>query len=99
MDVTDFNNNSLNKLLKNVNQEQKTVSFGDFNIDLMHYDEHKPINKLLDSLASNSYLPYIIQPSRYTSHYKTLIDKIFSNVISKDIVCGNIIATISNYLT
>ena len=90
MDVTEFNN-ILNNLLKKINQEQKTVFLlGDFNIDLMHYNEHKPTNEFLDSLASNSYLPYIIQPSRHTSHSRTLIDNIFSNVISKDIISGNI---------
>ena len=64
----------------------------------MHYNEHKPTNKLLDSLTYNSYLPYIIQPSRYASHSRTLIDNIFSNVISKDIISGNITATISDHL-
>ena len=86
MDATEFNN-ILSKLLKKINQEQKTVFLlGDFNIDLMHYNEHKPTNEFLDSLASNSYLPYIIQPSRHTSHSRTLIDNVFSNVISKDII-------------
>ena len=98
MDVTEFNN-ILNNLLKKINQEQKTVFLlGDFNIDLMHYNEHKPTNEFLDSLASNSYLPYIIQPSRHTSHSRTFIDNIFSNVISKGIICGNITATISDHL-
>ena len=60
MAVNDF----LNHLLKKINQEQKKVFLlGDFNVDLMHYNEHKPTNEFLDSLASNSYLPYIIQPS------------------------------------
>ena len=71
---------------------------GDFDVDLMHYNEHKPINEFLDSLASNSYLPYIIQPSRHTSHLRALLDNIFSNFISKDIICGNITATISDHL-
>ena len=98
MDVTEFNN-ILNNLLKKINQEQKTVFLlGDFNIDLMHYNEHKPTNEFLDSLASNSYLPYIIQPSQHASHSRTLIDNIFSNVISKDIISGNITATISDHL-
>ena len=60
----------------------------------MHYNEHKPTNEFLDTLSSNSYLPYIIQPSRHTSHSRTLIDNIFSNVISKDIISVNITATI-----
>ena len=71
---------------------------GDFNVDLMHYNEYKPTNEFLDSLTSNSYLPYIIQPSRHTSHSRTLIGNIFSNVISKDIISGNITATISDHL-
>ena len=61
----------------------------------MHYNEHKPTNEFLDSLASNSYLPNIIQPSQHTRHSRTLIDNIFSNVISKDIISGNNAATIS----
>ena len=36
---------------------------GDFNIDLIRYNEHKQTNEFLDLLGSNSYLPYIIQPS------------------------------------
>ena len=64
----------------------------------MHFNEHKPTNEFLDSLASNSYLPHIIQPSQHTSHSRTLIDYIFSNVISKDIISGNITATISDHL-
>ena len=56
MDVTDFNNNYLNNLLKKINQEQRKVFLlGDFNIDLMHYNEHKSTNAFLDSLASNSF--------------------------------------------
>ena len=48
MNMTEFNN-ILNNNLKNINQEQKTVFvLGDFNIDLMHYNEHKPTNEFLD---------------------------------------------------
>ena len=65
MDMTKFNH-ILNNHLKKNNQEQKTVSLlGGFNIGLMHYNEHKPTSELLDSLASNSFLPCIIQSSRY----------------------------------
>ena len=99
MNVTDVNNNFLNHALKKINQEQKKVFvLGNFNIDLMDYNEHKRTNEFLDSLASNSYLPYIIEASRDTSHSRTLIGSIFSNVISKDIICGNNTATISDHL-
>ena len=98
MDVTKFSN-ILNDLFKKINQEQKTVFLlGDFNIDLMHYNEYKPTNECLDSHASNSYIPYIIQPSRHTNHSRTLNNNIFSYVIPKDIISGNITATISDQL-
>ena len=71
MDATDFNKNFLNNLLKKINQEPKKVSLlGDFNCDLVLYDEHKPTNDFLDSLASNSYMPCIIRPSQHTSQLK-----------------------------
>ena len=44
------------------------------------------------------FLPYILLPTRVTSHSKTLIDNIFSNHVSKEAICGNITATISDHL-
>ena len=43
-------------------------------------------------------LPYIIQPPRITSHSKSIIDNIFSNYISQEIVSGNLTSTISDHL-
>ena len=55
MDLTDFNWNYLNKLLQNISKEQKSIFLlGDFNVDLLNYNEHNQINEFLDSLASNS---------------------------------------------
>ena len=87
MDVTDFNKNYLNPVLDKLSKESKQVFLlGDFNIDLLNYNDHQPTNEFLDSLASNSFLPYILQPTRLTSHSKTLIDNIFSNVISHEVI-------------
>ena len=43
-------------------------------------------------------IPCILHPTRITNHSKTLIDNIFSNFISPDIISGNITATISDHL-
>ena len=64
----------------------------------MHYNEHKPTNEFLNELNSDFYLPFIIQPSRHKSHSRIPIDNIFSNVVPKDIISGNITATISDHL-
>ena len=99
MDLTDFNSNYLNKLLENISKEQKSIFLlGDFNVNLLNYNEHNPTNEFLDSLASNSFIPLILQPTRITSHSNTLIDSIFSNIIDSDIISGNLTANISDHL-
>ena len=99
MDLTDFNSNYLNKLLENISKEQKSIFLlGDFNVNLLNYNEHNPTNEFLDSLASNSFIPLILQLTRITSHSNTLTDNIFSNIIDPDIISGNLTATISDHL-
>ena len=54
MDLTGFNFNYLGKLLENISKEQKSVYLlGDFNVNLLNYNEYNQTNKFLDSLASN----------------------------------------------
>ena len=59
---------------------------------------HNPTNEFLDSLASNSFVPLILQPTRRPSHSNTLVDNIFSNTIDPDIIPDNLTATISDHL-
>ena len=97
MDITDFNSNYLNNLLEKVSKEQKSVSLlGDFNINLLNYNVHNTTSEFLGSLASNSFLSYIMQPIRVTSHLKSLIDNIFTNVTLPDSTSGNLTAIISD---
>ena len=63
-----------------------------------NYNEHNQINGVLDSLASKSFIPLMLQPTRITSHSNTLIDKMFSNVLNLDLISGNLTATISDHL-
>ena len=97
MDVLVFNY-LINQLLDKISKEQQIFLLGDFNINLLNYNEHQPTNEFLDSLASNSIIPYILQPTRLTTHSKTLIDNIFSNVLSCETISRNITATISDHL-
>ena len=70
-------------MLEKVSKEQKQISLlGDFNLNLLNYNAYQPTNDFFDSLVSNSIIPYIMQPTRLTSHSRTLIDKIFSNILS-----------------
>ena len=99
MDLTDFNCNYLNNLLENIFKEQKSIFLlGDVNVNLLNYNEHNETNEFLDSLASNSFIPLVLQPIRITSHSNTLIDNILSNVIDPDLISGNLTDTISDHL-
>ena len=99
MDLNDFNCNYLNKLLENISKEQKSVFLlVNLNVNLLNYNEPNQRNEFLDSLASNSFIPLILQTTRRTSHSNTLIDNIFSNVIDPDIISSNLTATISDHL-
>ena len=82
---------------KNKNRKQVFL-LGNFNINLLSQNDHQPTNDFLDSLASNFFISYILHPNRITSYSKTLIDNIFSNFISPDIISGDIIATVSEHL-
>ena len=86
-------------LLEKISKEQKSVFLlGGFNINLMNYNVHYPTNEFLDSLLSNSFLPCILQPTRITSHSKTLIDNLFTNITLPDSIYDNLTATISDHL-
>ena len=68
MDHPDFNCNYLNKLWENISKEQKSIFLlGDLNVNLLNYNEHNQKNEFLDSLASNSFIPLILQPTRISS--------------------------------
>ena len=76
---------------------QRKRKLGDFNIELLNYYQHPLANEFLDSLSSHMLLPHIVQPTRNNS--KTLIDNIYSNVITPNNISRNIAATISDHLT
>ena len=69
-----------NELLGNISRENK-ISFvmGDFNINLINYQNQHLTGQFLDGMYSNVFFPLITHPSRITSHTATLIDNIFAN--------------------
>ena len=98
MEVSEFNDYYLHELLTKLNKEKKQiVLMGDFNIDILKYDNNSDSSNFLDNMYTNSLIPYITAPSRITTRSKTLIDNIFSNIIEEDITSGNLTTTISDH--
>ena len=70
---------------------------GDFNIDLLQYESHSNTNDFLNSMISNSFLPYILQPTRVTEHSSTVIDNILSNITDFKTSSGNITSLVADH--
>ena len=50
--------------------------------------------RLLDSLASNLFIPLFLQATKITSNSNSLIDNVFSNVIYPEVISINLTATL-----
>ena len=77
--IVQFIDEYIEPLLLQISKENKVCSLLGFNIDLLKVDSFTPANKFFNTLTSNFFAPYILQPSRPIS--KTLIDNIFINSI------------------
>ena len=69
---------------------------GDFNFYLLKYNTSDEVSDFLELMVSNSLSPFMIQTTRITTHSKTVIDKIFLNFYSSEIISGNLTASIDH---
>ena len=79
-------------------KDKPTYLCGDFNINLLNYQNHFPTNHFIDMLNSLSFYPLITHPTRITASSATLIDNIFTNVLHKQITNGILISDLSDHL-
>ncbi len=70
---------------------------GDFNLDLLPYNDNVPTQKFIDRLFSYSFYPLISNPTRITSHTATLIDNIFTNQLSDNVFTGIVLNDLSDH--
>ena len=88
----------MDSLLAKVNKEKKLCYIaGDFNIDLLKFDEHLPTADFVNCIFSHSFLPTINKPTRVTEKTATLIDNIFTNVDLKNSMSSILYADISDH--
>ena len=72
---------------------------GDFNIDLLKYENCKYSRTLLQCMQSFSMLPTIDKPTRVYGSSATLIDNIFTNNLTNNISSGNIVADTTDHFS
>ena len=71
---------------------------GDFNLDLLQYNHHTPTQEFIDTLFSHAFIPLISNPTRLTSYSATLIDNIFTNSLSQNVLNGIVLNDLSDQL-
>ena len=73
----------LSNLLRSINFDNKDFFLmGDFNIDLLNHEINNVSQEFLEIILSASCLPLVSKPTRVANASASLIDNIFSNVIS-----------------
>ena len=71
---------------------------GDFNVDLLKYNEHQNSRNFINTMFSYGYYPMINYPTRITCNSATIIDNIFTNVLHEESISGIIINDITDHL-
>ena len=79
-------------------KNKEIILMGDFNINLLRYNEDHNSTDFLDQIYSCSLIPRITSPTRVTPRSKTLIDNIFSTDTANEVIAGNILTTLSDHL-
>ena len=62
MELSEFKNHYLTNLLDSLSSEKKAVVLGDFNSDLLAYDNDSNASDFLDAMYSNSFFLNIASP-------------------------------------
>ena len=76
----DIFSEQFNSMLHRMLGENKSFYImGDFNINLLNFENHHPTNNFFETLYSYSLTPLITTPTHITENTSTLIDNIFTN--------------------
>ena len=95
----DYFISQLENLVSPLNQSKHQVFIlGDMNIDCLRVGTHSKTEDYLDMLYSSNLLPVITKPTRITSHTATLIDHIYTNASTDQIIPGIVTTDISDHL-
>ena len=66
----------------NRHKNKHILIVGDFNVDLLKYENDVNSQNLIDTMASYSFIQTVAKPTRITDHSATLIDHVYSNKVA-----------------
>ena len=89
-------NESISNIINNLAGKTFYI-YGDFNIDLLKIEQHKPSADFLNSIFSLGCLQLMTLPTRCIHNSATLIDHIVTNDILPSYTCGAFVNRISDH--
>ena len=96
-DIDSFNSD-LSNCLDRISLENKLCYIsGDFNFDILQYDTDNKVNAFVNNFYSHDMFPLIDRPTRIVKNSATILDNIFTNVLSKQIKSGIFVNDITDH--
>ena len=95
-------NNYFNIILQklNTNRYANKIKYivGDFNQDLIKYDDNLDCQNLIDNAHNHGFVQLVSRPTRITDHSATLIDHVYTNNLDSALSCNIITLDLSDHL-
>lgn len=96
MDIFSSNMEDIMDTIHNENNKQCMI-MGDCNVDLLRFESHAKTNDFLEGIFSHGFIPVISKPTRVTTSTATLIDHMYSNLITSSYHSGIIINDVADH--
>ena len=94
----EFFNTLLQKLDCNRYSNKTIFIMGDFNQDLIQYDDNVDCQNLVDNAHSHGFSQIVSRPTRITENSATLIDHVYSNSVNNALSCNILTLDLSDHL-
>ena len=95
-------NKLFDKILQklNTNRYANKIKYiaGDFNQDLIKYDNDEHCQNLINNAHNNGYIQIVSRPTRITENSATLIDHVYTNNIDSILSCNILTLDLSDHL-
>ena len=91
-------NTVLEKFNNNKYSNKTIYIFGDFNQELIKYDNNINCQNLVDNAGNNGFIQLVARPTRITEHSATLLDLVFTNNIESTLSCNIITIDLTDHL-
>ncbi len=93
-------NSLFDTVLQKLNRHAKKLVYivGDFNQDLIRYDQDINSQNLIDCASNHGFVQIVSRPTRITDHSATIIDHVYTNCLDSTVSCNIVTHDISDHL-